>query len=236
MFTPVAERNNEFYERTARWLPSGIGARDRQRAELVSSFGSARLRVLELGCGAANSAAAMAALGHHVTAIELSPTRAAIARQHARWVRCGVLEVIQADFNSPVVEEQFDVVCYWSGFGVSEDSTQLRLLNRIRSWLAPDGRALIDVFDPRWWEAAGGRRLEGPQASQELGYDSNTERLNVSYHLSARGETLTESLRCYSVRDFVKLAHEAGLQAANCEIGRFPNLAHLNTVELSKHE
>src|SRR5438046_208747 len=130
----------DFYDRTALWWgTSGITDRDRARALLVNESAGRSCRVLELGAGFGGAAAATADLGHRVIAVERSAQRAALARRHEWKSRSGELEIIEADFDSVVLEGPFDVVAYWSGFGVGNDASQASLLTRVRGWLAPAG-------------------------------------------------------------------------------------------------
>src|ERR1044071_8680480 len=59
---------NDFYSRTGHWwgeAEAGVGSRHRGRVEVFPPrFGTGRGRVLELGCGYGNTAAAFAEAGH----------------------------------------------------------------------------------------------------------------------------------------------------------------------------
>ena len=147
-----------FYTRKSeRHGPSGILPHHEERAATINRLcGAEPKRVLELGAGAGGSAAATADLGHTVVAIELSPLRAAYAQDLANEPRAGSLTVIHGDFYTTEFDHPFNVVTYWNGFGVGTDADQRRLLTRIRTWLAPGGVALVDVFSPwRWAREAG---------------------------------------------------------------------------------
>jgi len=71
----------------------------------------------------------------------------------AQGVRSGSLVAICGDFYEVDVPGPFDVVAYFDGFGIGSDPDQRRLLQRISSWLTPDGCALIDVFAPMMYLA-----------------------------------------------------------------------------------
>jgi protein-L-isoaspartate O-methyltransferase len=121
-----------FYTRRSKWFgPTGIFPEHRARAlEIERLCGRGRKRILELGAGTGGTAAAMADLGHEVVAIELSPVRAVFARELAAQGRTS-LTLLEADFYTVDVPSQFDVVCYWDGFGVGSDADQQRLLRRV---------------------------------------------------------------------------------------------------------
>lgn len=83
----------------------------------------------------------------------------------------GSIEFVRADFYTVEFGRVFDVVCYWDGFGVGSDDDQIRLLRRIaHDWLAPDGRAIIEVFDPAGWAADDGL-VEIKEPAPERGYE-----------------------------------------------------------------
>lgn len=145
------------------------------------------LRVLELGVGGGQAAAAAAVRGLRVTAVELVPELAAHARTLAATIaagpsataepdaaavlgivpgptaesrtdgQSGSLAILEGDFYTISPGGPFDVVCYWDGFGIGTDDDQRLLLRRIHGWLAPGGCAIIEVYTPWYWAAAAGR-------------------------------------------------------------------------------
>ena len=80
-----------FYTKRSEWMgPTGIFPSHRARAASIERYsGAGKKRILELGAGAGGTAAAMADLGHSVTAVELSPLRASFARELAQERRQG---------------------------------------------------------------------------------------------------------------------------------------------------
>jgi len=141
----------EFYSRSReRWGPSGILPHHRERAASIARLcGPGYKRILELGAGAGGTAAALADLGHTVTAVDIAPPSVAFARELAREARPGTLDIREADFFTAQFDGRFDSIAYWNGFGIGTDADQRRLLVRIaREWLAPGGSVLIDVFTP----------------------------------------------------------------------------------------
>ena len=119
------------------WGPQTVEQRHHDRlAALTRLCGPGPKRVLELGAGTGEVAAVMADAGHSVTAIEFSPTRAPHIQALAQQPRQGSLTVLEADFYEVALAREFDVVCYWDGFGVGSDADQRRLLRRIATeWL-----------------------------------------------------------------------------------------------------
>ncbi len=177
----------DFYDLHQRWLagyylgPILDQHRD-QAATVHAAVGLGPKRVLELGAGGSLAAAATADLGHEVVAVELVPAGAAHARMLAsRPERGGSLSVIEGDFYRVELAQTFDVVCYWDGFGIGSDADQRRLLRRMGDWLAPDGRAVIDIFTP--WHAVrmAGREVRFDRLARRYGFDPEGCRLIDSW-------------------------------------------------------
>lgn len=133
----------------------------------------------------------------------------------------GSIEFVRADFYTVEFGRVFDVVCYWDGFGVGSDDDQIRLLRRIaHDWLGPDGRAIIEVFDPAGWAADDGL-VEIKEPAPERGYE---HRLGHCRSFEAATSTAVDAwwevgsaqiyaqrLRCYEHDEFVELARRGGL-------------------------
>jgi SAM-dependent methyltransferase len=215
----------DFYSRTGHWwgeAEAGMGPRDLARVEVFQTrFGDGPRRLLELGCGYGNTAAAFADAGHEVTAIELTD-RADYAAVHVDRRGAERLRVIRGDFYEVAVEGRFDVVAYWNGFGVGSDADQRRLLSRIASeWLGPEGAALIDVFNPLVWAGWDGD-VETLRPDPERGYHRElTQRIAFDPVSSTAIDTWTDAadpereisqrLRCYSPADLRLLLEGTGL-------------------------
>lgn len=125
---------NKFYSRTGKWWGPAevreITDRDRQRAASIKKWcGSGKKTVLELGSGYGNTAAATAEAGHDVIAVEISD-RADFSEQFTKQKYKGSLKVIKEDFYNLKLDEKVDIVTYWNGFGIGEDSDQQRLLRK----------------------------------------------------------------------------------------------------------
>lgn len=98
-------------------------------------------RVLELGCGAGIPMTAALAQGRAVTGVDISPTQVGMARRNVPNAT-----VIQADMTSLTFEPaSFDaVVAFYSLTHVPRDE-HLQLIERIRSWLRPNGLFLASM-------------------------------------------------------------------------------------------
>ena len=182
--------------------------------------GPGRKRVLELGAGGGQAAAAAADLGHDVVAVELVPAAAAHARRLAEARRAGALTVVCGDFYEVEPGGRFDVVCYWDGFGVGADADQRRLLRRVRGWLAAGGCALLDVNTPWYWASAAGREMRFGEVARRYEFDAEGCRmLDRWWSVGAEDDKVTQSLRCYSPADLRLLLEGTGLRLEALEPG-----------------
>ncbi len=92
----------DFYAKQGAWTGVYGGAPgDHNQAKVAAIarlVGPGPWRILELGAGGGQNAAATAALGHDVTALELVASSADHARTLAASVEGGALQVIEGDF------------------------------------------------------------------------------------------------------------------------------------------
>jgi SAM-dependent methyltransferase len=205
-----------FYAEQHAWsdvYTGDVADEHRQKVGAIAEFaGLGPKRVLELGAGGGQCAAAAAELGYHVTAIEITPTLAAHARQLAERFPRGVLSIIEGDFYDVELDGRFDVICYWDGFGIGEDADQRALLRRIAAWLAPGGRVLIDINTPWYWAMAAGQGWQVGQAMRRYDFDANMCRmLDRWWPIGDESRAITQSLRCYSPADLRMLLEGSDL-------------------------
>jgi SAM-dependent methyltransferase len=168
--------------------------------------------VLELGCGSGLVSAGIASLGHTVVALDITPEAAASARRVAAEVPDGRMSVVEGDFFEVDLPEDFDVVCYFDGFGIGSDADQRRLLRRIAGWLGKGGCATIDVYAP--WEAFrdSGEEYEEGAAMGRQDFDADGSRsLGPIWPTGDESQAVTQSLRCYSPADLRLLLESTGL-------------------------
>lgn len=212
----------EFYRSQFAWQGIYSGEPGDEHREKVGAVerlaGPGPKRILELGPGGGQNAAAAADLGHTVVAVELVPELAAHAAGLAA-ARPG-MRVINASFYEVALDGPFDVVAYWDGFGVGEDADQRRLLRRIAGWLAPGGCALIDIYTPWYWAAADGVEMRWEGAGRRYGFDADGCRmLDIWWPAGDEARAVTQSLRCYSPADLRLLLEGTGLELAGLEPG-----------------
>ena len=201
----------DFQERLTGCYSSPIHPSHHERAApLRAAHGGTRL--LELGSGGGQFAVAAALAGYEVTALELRPGGTAhalmLAARHGAEV-----EAITGDFYTSALPAPFDLIVYWDGFGIGTDADQRRLLRRLPGWLAPGGRALVEVYMPPYWTRHAGYTREWTAPTrfvQTYGFDAEGCRLTDTY--AAEGEPpQTQSLRCYAPADFQLLLEGTGL-------------------------
>ncbi|MFS0749214.1 SAM-dependent methyltransferase [Oceanobacillus sp. 1P07AA] len=179
-------------------------------------------KVLELGGGRGYFAVAAAKLGYEVTVIELAKNAVQYTYQLAKQE--GVLSkitVIHEDFYKVELTEQYDVVCYWDGFGIGVDQEQQVLLKRIHHWLCPDGTALIDIYTPWYWAKVSGMTMQiKAGVFREYDFDAlNCRMIDSWWEESRQQEKITQSLRCYSPADLELLISDIPLTLTKCGPG-----------------
>lgn len=164
-----------FYEKQHRWAnvcAGNVRTHHREKAKSVVLPESAGpYRILELGCGGGQMAAALADLRHSVVAIDMNPDAIHHARQLADTRPDARITLIEGDFYAFSTEKPFDLVCYFDGFGIGTDADQQELLHRIASWLTEGGRAFIEVYTPWYWRRVAGTTVEWPDVSRCYGFD-----------------------------------------------------------------
>ncbi len=213
-----------FYAFQSAWTGLGeVGSDDMARLESIHRHaGSGPHRILELGAGGGQSAFLAATVGHDVTALELVTERADHARALAK--RAPTMRVVEGSFNKVELDGPFDLVLYWDGFGVGGDSDQRGLLQRIASWLSPNGIALIDIYSPWFAAASHGRTSAMEGAERRYGFDPEGNRWLDTWWPTGQPEFgVTQSLRCYSPNDLRLLLEGTGLELAGFEPGPGPS-------------
>jgi SAM-dependent methyltransferase len=242
-YTPQWVR--DFYDQSGIWW--GAESDPKEEALRVSAverkIGPPPRRILELGAGFCFTAAVLAERGYDVTAIDLSPVRVNGARNLHRSIAKGPLTIIQGDFYTAEFPAKFDGVCYWDGFGIGTDDDQRKILRRIaEEWLLPGGSALIDVANTVW--AVKNRdtvehlgALPGVPGSVEMNRRSHFDPLSCRWidewePVHETENALSQTVRCYTVPDFVLLLHSTGLELSSVEAGSCAIPLDFGTVTL----
>ena len=143
----------------------------------------------------------------------MNPRAIARARRLAEGRPDRRIRVIRGDFYTIDLDERFDVVCTFDGFGIGADDDQRRLLRRIRGWLAPHGTALIEVYSPWYWAAVAGRTMQLEVAARRYDYDAISNRmLDTWWPTNDRSAVVTQSLRCYTPAELRQLLKPTRLE------------------------
>lgn len=174
--------------------------------------------LLELGAGNGMNAIACANLGFSVTALELIPECCERIEDHVNTYGTsrGSIRVVQGDFYNFDLNEKYDLVTYWDGFGIGSDDDQIRLLKRISSWMKPDGRALIEVFSPLYASKTVGKKVRFETCTRVYDFDARNSRWLDTWTYND-GTVLTQSLRTYLPPDLQLLLRETDLVVEHIE-------------------
>ncbi len=214
----------DFYAKQNQWsgvYTEQINAGHREKARLIETLaGPGPKRVLELGAGGGQAAAATADQGHTVVAVELVPMLSEHAQRLAEALPTRTMTVINADFYTVCFDEPFDVVCYWDGFGVGSDADQQRLLERIAGWLKPEGSALLEIGTPWYAASVDGRGWAVGEAERKYSFDAAGCRWEDRWWPKGRPEeAVQQSIRCYSPADLRLLLNGTGLALQRIQAG-----------------
>jgi SAM-dependent methyltransferase len=214
----------EFYTKQNQWsgvYEEAINDGHRLKASWIAEFtGPGKKRILELGSGGGQVAAAMADLGHDVIAVEQAPMLCAHAQTLAAVKRVGQLTVVQASFYEVTLEGLFDVICYYDGFGIGSDADQRRLLKRVATWLTPTGSALFEIGTPWYIASVDGRGWTVGEAERRYNFDADGCRwVDTWWPIGKPEEAVQQSLRCYSPADLRMLLEPTGLQLQQIKPG-----------------
>jgi SAM-dependent methyltransferase len=133
----AGEGNRGYAEKFARLVADGEDVEG--EARLADSLVGRRARVLDVGSGMGRVAAALAARGHDVVAVE--PDAALVAQSRATYPG---LEVQHADILAAPLAAGFDLaVAVGNVMVFLAEDTERAVLARLRSLLAPTGRVLV---------------------------------------------------------------------------------------------
>lgn len=208
--------------------------------EKLKRFGeSPGKKILELGGGGGQFAVFAAKNGYDVTVIELVPEAVAhIYKLTEEHKVSDNVHIIQGDFYQVDLIDEFDVVCYWDGFGIGADQDQQRLLNRVSTWMKPSGIALIDIYTPWYWAKVAGQEMHFGSITRHYDFDANECRMIDLWSPDAKkGDEIQQSLRCYSPADLRLLMKDLDLNLVDCEPGGemdYEKMQYRSQVPLNK--
>jgi len=225
----------EFYDKQEKWTRCYTGPIteyhiDRVR-EVEKVVGSASKKILELGSGGGQFAVAASSRGHKVVAVELNNNLVEHGQELARLESTN-LKFIAGNFYDVFVEDKFDVVCYWDGFGIGSDTDQRMLLKRISNWLKPNGKAFIDIYTPWYWAYASGQKTIFQSFERCYGFEPYECRM-IDKWWPKDNESLAvkQSLRCYSPADLKMLMEGTELMVESIQPGGAMDYENMVFVE-----
>jgi SAM-dependent methyltransferase len=122
---------------------------DRSDLEVVGLVQTAGLdtplRILDVPCGFGRHANRLAALGHHVTGVDLYPGFLDLARRDAA-TRGVQADFRQGDMRHLDFEAEFDrVMMLFTSFGYFEDDDNFHVLENVARALVPGGWFILDI-------------------------------------------------------------------------------------------
>jgi len=158
--------------------------------------------ILDLACGYGRVSIPLAAAGHSVTGIDLSPVLIKEARQSVRKKKLKINFDIGDMRQLPYKNESFDaVLCLWNSLNhILAPKDQLRVLNEIHRVLRPGGKAFLSVSNGE----SKRRRLLLKQKGSGSGKRVVTEKIagiEVSLYFQDR-RSLTQLCRTSRFKDF----------------------------------
>ena len=175
-------------------------------------------RILDLCCGQGRHAVPLAQTGFRVTGLDRSAYLLAQAQQSATEAGAEV-EWTLGDMRSLPWREVFDgCINMFTAFGYFEDEADnQQVLNQVREALKPGGKFLLDLSNrdyylmrlwPRAW-----RRHGDAVILEETDFDPRTCRFTMTFTWleGGREETLTHSVRYYTVPELETMLRVAGL-------------------------
>lgn len=138
-------RNASRYDRLTEMLVAGMGDEEFYRAQARQAGGA----VLELACGTGRLAIPLAQSGFEVTGIDLSTEMLALAKRKARALSCTV-EWVEADIRRFNIERRYALIfiAHNSFAHVTTRCDVEEALASIRRHMTPEGRFIVDVFNP----------------------------------------------------------------------------------------
>ncbi|MCV3274382.1 class I SAM-dependent methyltransferase [Roseobacter sp. WL0113] len=147
-FKGVYENWAEHYDLMHRSEQGGMNEIDGLCKKIFPSIFLGKKRILEIGCGTGQVAAALARMGHEVTAIDFSDESIKVAKGLAKKLELEI-RFISCDFLEAEFKEEFDVAFALSSFVthfLSEEELSA-CLSQIHRCLTPEGVGVISLYD-----------------------------------------------------------------------------------------
>lgn len=177
--------------------------------------------ILDLCCGQARHAIALAKLGYRLTGFDLNSFLIDAARKYAADAGADI-RLVQGDMREIPFEAEFDAALnLFTAFGYFEDESEnQRVLEGVARALKPGGKFLIDQshvlravrdFQPRVWQ----RYPDGTTLIEERRLDARTMRYGTRATYIKPDGTRAErqnDIRCYTCAELSAMLRAAGLE------------------------
>ncbi len=122
-------------------------------ARLVDAMVPRRARILDAGCGPGRVGGSLAVAGHDVVGVDVDPALIEAAEQDHPGPLWIVGDLAELDLPSQGITTPFDaIVCAGNVLPFLAPSTRGEVLKRLRTHLAPGGRAAIGFAAGRGYE------------------------------------------------------------------------------------
>lgn len=179
--------------------------------------------VLDLCCGQGRHSVALANMGYSIVGLDSSRSLLELVEKEKLHEGESKLWLIEGDMrNIPLRAGTCDaVINLFTSFGFFDDAGNLSVLETAASVLKPDGKLLIDYWNPHMAAQLDGTRnwwwiTENLLALAEARYDFSSGRLRDLRTLidveKSSVENVVRELRFYTLPELEKMLKEVGLQ------------------------
>ena len=122
-------------------------------ARLADAMVGRGARILDAGCGPGRVGAALHSVGHAVVGVDVDPVLIAAAEEDHPGPRWVVSDLATLDLPAQGIEEPFDlIVSAGNVIAFLAPSTRVRVLEGLRTHLAPEGRIVAGFGSGRGYE------------------------------------------------------------------------------------
>lgn len=227
-----------FYKKQFEWLrdieTEMASYLEKEAERIEEQIGDKFETMLDIGAGIGSIARTLDSRGIAMTTLELVPDLVDAARRRSPKS----IDIHEGDFYTYEFSKQFNVVGYFDGFGIGSDEDQLKLLQRMKSWVKDDGLLLIDIYHPHYWRTiASGQKMKIDDAERVYSFDEvNCRMIDSWWNKENPEEIFTQSLRCYTVDEISSMCEKAGLTITGIFPGGamdFENWTYRETAPLS---
>ncbi|GDY13754.1 methyltransferase type 11 [Planctomycetota bacterium] len=175
------------------------------------------LRILDLPTGFGRHANRLAARGHQVTGVDLTPGFLDRARADAAGLATPP-EYVQGDMTSLDAVERFDLIInVYTSFGYHDDATCVDIIRRFAKALVPGGRLVIETMHLggllQRWQSTSCYQVEDDLMIDQSTFDPVAGRVQTRRTTIVAGERRVASffVRLFTPPEFTAMCRDAGL-------------------------